>query len=87
LLHEISPQNKLIFSKDLRQVPELKDTIGHRAIGVVYHPKMERFGNYVPSIMPYRYDAFAYVDVTRALHPLAIYQDHTQPPDLYPWTE
>jgi erythromycin esterase-like protein len=87
LLHEISPQNKLIFSKDLRQVPELKDTIGHRAIGVVYHPKMERYGNYVPSVMPYRYDAFAYLDVTRSLHPLAIYQDHSQPPELYPWAE
>jgi erythromycin esterase len=87
LLHEISPHNKLLFSKDLHPVAELKNPIGHRAIGVVYHPKMERYGNYVPSIIPARYDAFAYLEETRALHPLAIYQDHTQPPDLYPWTE
>ncbi|WP_026461886.1 erythromycin esterase family protein [Adhaeribacter aquaticus] len=87
MLHEISPNNKLIFSKDLRDIKGLEKPIGHRAIGVVYHPKMERFGNWVPSIVPKRYDAFAFIDTTKALHPLAIYQDHTQPPELYPWAE
>jgi erythromycin esterase len=87
MLHEVSANNKLIFSKDLQNIKELKGQIGHRAIGVVYHPRMERFGNYVPTIIPKRYDAFAYIDTTKALHPLAIYQDHTQPPELYPWAE
>ncbi|KAA5545729.1 erythromycin esterase family protein [Adhaeribacter rhizoryzae] len=87
MLHEIGANNKLIFSKDLRNLKELEKSIGHRAIGVVYHPRRERFGNYVPTIIPRRYDAFAYIDTTRALHPLAIHQDHTQPPELYPWAE
>jgi len=87
MLHEISPQNKLLFSKELTDVKALHGKIGHRAIGVVYHPRMERFGNYVPTVVPKRYDAFAYIDTTRALHPLAIYQDHTQPPELYPFAE
>lgn len=85
MLHEISANNKLIFSKDLKNIKELNKQIGHRAIGVVYHPHMERFGNYVPTIISKRYDAFAYLDTTTALHPLAIHQDHTQPPELYPW--
>lgn len=40
------------------------------AIGVVYDPRAERWGNYVPTIVPRRYDAFCYVDETRALDPL-----------------
>jgi erythromycin esterase len=87
LLHEVSANNKLIFSKDLSDQKALEKPIGHRAIGVVYHPRRERFGNYVPTVIPRRYDAFAYLDTTQALHPLAIYQDHTQPPELYPWAE
>ena len=42
----------------------------HRAIGVVYHPTWESFGNYVPTVLPRRYDAFVYVDQTHALRPL-----------------
>ena len=45
--------------------------IGHRAIGVVYHPRHER-GNYVPSVMGERYDAFVHVDRTQALHALEV---------------
>ena len=48
----------------------LDEPIGHRAIGVVYDPDHERWGNYVPTIMPGRYDAFIYIDETRALDPL-----------------
>jgi erythromycin esterase len=42
---------------------------GHRAIGVVYNPERERHGNYVPSVLPWRYDAFLFLDETRALDP------------------
>ena len=49
---------------------------GHRAIGVVYDPTRERYGNYVPTVLPRRYDAFLYLDETRALRPL-----HMRPPD------
>jgi erythromycin esterase-like protein len=48
----------------------LEAPMGHRAIGVVYDPNYERWGNYVPTIVPRRYDAFLYIDETRALDPL-----------------
>jgi erythromycin esterase len=43
---------------------------GHRAIGVVYRSQFEAHGNYVPTILPLRYDALAFIDETHALHPL-----------------
>ncbi|WP_308405108.1 erythromycin esterase family protein [Streptomyces sp. B93] len=43
---------------------------GHRAIGVVYQPRHERLGNYVPTVLSERYDAFCYVDRSEALTPL-----------------
>jgi erythromycin esterase-like protein len=47
------------------------EVLGHRAIGVVYRPTYER-GNYVPSVMARRYDAFVHVDESHALRPLTI---------------
>jgi erythromycin esterase len=43
---------------------------GQRAIGVVYNSQYEKYGNYVPTILDKRYDAFLFVDKTHALHPL-----------------
>jgi erythromycin esterase-like protein len=37
---------------------------GHRAIGVVYRPEYEHFGNYVPTGLPRRYDALLSLDLT-----------------------
>lgn len=59
--------------------------IPHRAIGVVYHPEWERYGNYVPSVMAQRYDAFLYIDETTALHPLGYPEKGHQLPDTYPF--
>ncbi|MDP9443684.1 MAG: erythromycin esterase family protein [Actinomycetota bacterium] len=42
----------------------------HRAIGVVYHPAAERWGNYVPTVLGRRYDAFCWFDETHGLAPL-----------------
>ena len=58
---------------------------GHRAIGVVYDPSLERYGNYVPTDLPYRYDAFIHLPVTQALHPLHVAPRGEGPPDTYPW--
>lgn len=52
----------------------LHTVIDHRAIGVVYEPDHERFGNYVPSNMAERYDAFIHIDRSTALQPLPILQ-------------
>ena len=59
----------LIFDRDVAH-SALAQPIGHRAIGVVYDPDHERWGNYVPTIIPRRYDAFLYIDETRAVDPL-----------------
>lgn len=48
----------------------LDEPVGHRAIGVVYDPDHERWGNYVPTVVPGRYDAFIYIEESRALDPL-----------------
>lgn len=40
----------------------------------VYHPENER-GNYVPTVLSARYDAFIYLDQTHALQPLA-FREH-----------
>ena len=81
LLHQAGAYNKLLFSKD---ITDFNSPIGHRAIGVVYDPDYE-YGNYVPSIIPSRYEAFIYLDKTTALHPLHIFPDSMQMPETYPW--
>lgn len=83
MLHELSAANKIILSKDIRQHKQLKKALNHRAIGVVYHPGLEHMGNYVPSTIPKRYDAFLFIDQTQALHPITI-PVRNEPPDLYP---
>lgn len=68
LLHETGAYNKILFfTEDNRQY--FNKWIGHRAIGVVYNPAFESYGNYVPSIIGKRYDAFIYIDETTALTP------------------
>ncbi|CAM5215451.1 Erythromycin esterase-like protein OS=Ureibacillus acetophenoni OX=614649 GN=SAMN05877842_11924 PE=4 SV=1 [Ureibacillus acetophenoni] len=58
----------LIFTDENRE--HFNDWIGHRAIGVVYHPEYEAYGNYVPSRVGSRYDAFIFIDQSTALKPL-----------------
>ena len=70
---------------DLTDDVFMENHIGHRAIGVVYNPEYERYGNYVPSIMPMRYDAFIYLDHTRAVHPLHILPHGNDIPETYPF--
>jgi erythromycin esterase len=60
----------LFDGSDSGGVVGLDEPIGHRAIGVVYDPDRERWGNYVTTIVPGRYDAFLYIDETRAVDPL-----------------
>jgi erythromycin esterase-like protein len=62
----------------------LDEARGQRAIGVVYHPEYERFGNYVPTVLPRRYDALLHVDETHALAPLHPEHPAALTPDTYP---
>ncbi len=59
----------LIFDEEDRQHELLKDFRGHRAIGVVYSPAHES-GNYVPTVLPERYDAFIFIRETEELKPV-----------------
>ncbi|MFD1562640.1 erythromycin esterase family protein [Haloarchaeobius amylolyticus] len=76
--------DQFLVTDDLDDDTALSQPRGHRAIGVVYHPDRES-GNYVPTVLPDRYDAFIHLDETSALHPLVQHADRTHVPDLYPW--
>ena len=53
-LHAAGEEDKvLLFTEENREL--FNDWIGHRAIGVVYHPEYEAYGNYVPSRVGSRY--------------------------------
>ncbi|SKA33270.1 Erythromycin esterase homolog [Chitinophaga eiseniae] len=85
LLHTANSYNKLLIMNDLHQNVFWENHFGHRAIGVVYHPQYEQYGNYVPTILPLRYDAFIYLDETTALYPLHIQPDGHQMPETFPF--
>jgi len=72
VLHRAAPGDRLLLFDRDNTTSLMTEPRGHRAIGVVYRPQYEAFGNYVPSIMPRRYDILAFLDETHALHPLAI---------------
>ena len=85
VLHRAGDADKLLLLDDVRDDDDFLEERGHRAIGVVYHPERERFGNYVPTVLPRRYDAFCYIDETRALHPLHLRPALEKLPETYPW--
>lgn len=86
LLHKAGNENKLLIMDDFNTNNMLMgNRIGHRAVGVVYNPEFEKYGNYVPTVLPMRYDAFIYLDETSALHPLHIKPDGHQMPETYPF--
>ena len=85
LLHKMNSGDKFILAEDMRKSEAFNTTLGHRAIGVVYNPDHERYGNYVPTMLPERYDAFLFIDETTALHPFHIHHIEKGAPELYPW--
>jgi erythromycin esterase len=85
LLHEAGEYDKILLMIDLRNEKLFKDYIRNRAIGVVYNPKRESWGNYVPSIIPERYDALLFIDESSALHPMGIKPHGEEVPETYPW--
>lgn len=85
LMHQLDSKNRIVFMSDEMKEQIGRKEFGHRAIGVVYHPQYEHMGNYVPSLMAYRYNAFIYLDKTSALHPLHIKPDGHQMPETFPF--
>lgn len=82
VLHRAGPSDKLLIFEGGEAA--LEEPHGHRAIGVVYHPDYEQYGNYVPTVLPRRYDAFVYIDESHALHPLHLRATHEEVPETYP---
>ncbi|WP_371320630.1 hypothetical protein [Saccharothrix yanglingensis] len=53
-------------------------------MGAVYHPERDHRGNYVPTVLVDRYDAFLRFDETRALHPLRVRHVDALEPETHP---
>jgi erythromycin esterase-like protein len=86
VLHEAGLGNCLLLLEEAVRYRDIRDTRGHRAICVVYKPAVEQFGNYVPTVLPRRYDAFLYLEKTQALRPLHEVQvnEHKEVPETFP---
>lgn len=75
----------LIFDPAARKTVLGTRQYGHRAVGVVYHPRFETHGrNYVPTKMAQRYDAFVYVDKTSALRSIPTLTTVKELPETWP---
>jgi erythromycin esterase-like protein len=85
LLHRSAAGAALLVFGERRDTPWLTARRGHRAIGVVYDPAAENRGNWVPTTMGLRYDAFCYIDDTEALHPLHTEHVVSGERETYPW--
>jgi len=84
-LHKESVEDKLLIFNRLNNKERFGKVMPHRAIGVVYNPANEKFGNYVPTVLNSRYDAFIYIDTTKALHPLHLHPSEHKIPETYPF--
>jgi erythromycin esterase-like protein len=85
VLHAGAPPRALIVFPPFQQRPDvLVDEIAQRAVGVVYKPERERWGNYVPTVLGDRYDAFLWFDESRAVTPLHTDHVDTREPETYP---
>jgi erythromycin esterase len=85
VLHQQAAQNRYLIFSEHPSEKIFNTAMNHRAIGVVYRPERERFGNYVASVMSQRYDAFIYLDQTTALHPLHLHPQLEKMPETYPF--
>jgi erythromycin esterase len=85
ILQQLDARDRIVFMTDEMKKQLGKKEIGHRAIGVVYQPEFEHLGNYVESLMPFRYDAFVYVNRTSALHPIHIVPAGSETPETFPF--
>ena len=63
-------QDSKKYKEQFLSEEEIRTKRSQRAIGVVYNQAYERYGNYVPTRLTKRYDAFLHIDETHALHPL-----------------
>ncbi|BBH71683.1 hypothetical protein ACTI_83680 [Actinoplanes sp. OR16] len=84
LLHSSAPARSLFVFPRADRPDFLTRPLKHRAIGVVYHPEAEQSGNWVPTILGDRYDAFCWFDATTAVSPLQMAHIDVHEPETYP---
>jgi erythromycin esterase len=85
LLHEsLAGEPALFVMPQGARASWYDEPLAHRAIGVVYRPERELWGNYVPTVVGRRYDAFIWLDDTVALHPLHAEPRDDAEPETYP---
>lgn len=72
VLHQLNLPRLLVSLKDLRGKPaaSLFERRHERAIGVVYNPENELFGNYFRADLIDQFDAYVFVDRTSAVKPI-----------------
>jgi erythromycin esterase len=97
LLHRALPGSSALFvfppvaglarpADEAERGPDwLSEDRDHRAVGVVYQPERERWGNYVSTVLGARYDAFVYVDHSTALSPLRPAGGAAGEEETWPW--
>ena len=86
VLHDALDRPAVIDLRDPEPSDWLMSPRGHRAIGVVYHPSRDHLGNWVPTVLGRRYDAFIHLEETTALHPITVAPAGTEELETYPWS-
>jgi erythromycin esterase-like protein len=82
LLHDAVGEDALFVWPQRSRAEWLGRRLDHRAIGVVYRPEREKWGNYVPTVLGDRYDAFLHLEETSALQPLHLERADEHVPPL-----
>jgi erythromycin esterase-like protein len=85
LLHDALGQDSALVFPRAEQPEWLRRRLDHRAIGVVYAPEREAWGNYVPTVLGARYDAFLWFEQTRPLRPLHLEPEAEGEAQTWPW--
>ena len=84
VLHRGAPEQALFVVPRGDRPDLLTEELDHRAVGVVYHPDRETYGNYVPTVLGDRYDAFCWFDRSQAVRPLHLRTGGMLEPETYP---
>lgn len=85
VIANVGAQDYFVIFDPLNHRSAFTQVKGHRAIGVVYDPELEHLGNYVPTSLSNRYDAFIYIDQTHAISSLHVPFDPQKYPETYPY--